>query len=144
MAHAGKGGRRVVSALIATADARDDATSAKAQWRGVADHLRPRMPKLASALDGAESDVLAYMGFPPAHRAKLHSINPLERLNGERKNCTEVVCIVPAQGAIVRLVGAILLEQNDEWAVQRCRYMNLESVAPLSDDPIVSLPITAT
>jgi putative transposase len=135
MAHAGKSGRRVVSAFIATAFAQDDAASAKAQWRGVADQLRPKLPKLAGFLDEAETDVLAYMGFPPAHRAKLHSTNPLERLNGEIKRRTEVVGIFPNEAAIVRLVGTILLEQNDEWAVQRCRYMTLESVAPLSDDP---------
>jgi putative transposase len=84
MAHAGKSGRRVVSAFIATAFAQDDAASAKAQWRGVADQLRPKLPKLAGFLDEAETDVLAYMGFPPAHRAKLHSTNPLERLEPRR------------------------------------------------------------
>jgi transposase-like protein len=144
MAHAGKSGRRVVSAFIATAFAQDDLASAQAQWRGVADQLRPKLPKLATFLDDAETDVLAYMTFPAAHRAKLHSTNPLERLNGEIKRRTEVVGIFPNEAAIIRLVGAILLEQNDEWAVQRCRYMTLESVAPLSDDPFVSLPIMAS
>jgi transposase-like protein len=144
MAHAGKSGRRVVSAFIGTAFAQEDAISAKTQWRGVADQLRPKLPKLAVLLDSAENDVLAYMDFPSAHRTKLHSTNPLERLNGEIKRRTEVVGIFPNQAAIVRLVGAILLEQNDEWAVQRSRYMTLESVAPLSDDPIVSLPIMAS
>ena len=91
-------------------------------------------------MDDAEADVLAYMGFPLAHRAKLHSTNPLERLNGEIKRRTEVVGIFPNQAAITRLVGALLLEQNDEWAVQRARYMTLETIAPVSDDPIVSLP----
>jgi putative transposase len=143
LAHAGRSGRRVVSAFIATAFAQDDAEAAKAQWRRIADQLRPKLPKLAGFLDQAETDVLAYMGFPAAHRAKLHSTNPLERLNGEIKRRTEVVGIFPNEAAIVRLVGAILLEQNDEWAVQRCRYMTLESVAPLSDDPLVSLPIPA-
>jgi transposase-like protein len=143
MAHAGKSGRRVVSAFIATAFAQDDAASAKAQWRSIADQLRPKLPKLAGFLDEAETDVLAYMTFPIAHRAKLHSTNPLERLNGEIKRRTEVVGIFPNEAAITRLVGAILLEQNDEWAVQRCRYMTLESVAPLSDDPLVSLPVMA-
>ena len=84
------------------------------------------------------------MTFPAAHRAKLHSTNPLERLNGEIKRRTEVVGIFPNEAAIIRLVGAILLEQNDEWAVQRSRYMTLETIAPLSDDPAVSLPIMAT
>lgn len=143
MAHAGRSGRRVVSAFIATAFAQDDAGAAKSQWRRVADQLRPKLPKLAGFLDEAETDVLAYMTFPPAHRAKLHSTNPLERLNGEIKRRTEVVGIFPNEAAITRLIGAILLEQNDEWAVQRCRYMTLESVAPFSDDPIVSLPAVA-
>ncbi len=143
LAHAGRSGRRVVSAFVATAFAQDDAEAAKLQWRRVADQLRPKLPKLAGFLDQAETDVLAYMTFPAAHRAKLHSTNPLERLNGEIKRRTEVVGIFPNEAAIVRLVGAILLEQNDEWAVQRCRYITLESVGALSDDPLVSLPILA-
>src|SRR5678815_1382220 len=133
LAHAGRSGRRVVSAFIATAFAQDDAETAKAQWRRVADQLRPKLPKLSSFLDEAETDVLAYMTFPVAHRAKLHSTNPLERLNGEIKRRTEVIGIFPNEDAIIRLVGAILLEQNDEWAVQRARYMTLESVSPLSN-----------
>ncbi len=94
-------------------------------------------------MDQAEPDVLAYMSFPPQHRTKLHSTNPLERLNGEIKRRTEVVGIFPNEAAIVRLGGAILLEQNDEWAVQRARYITLESIAPGGDDPIVGLPIAA-
>ena len=81
------------------------------------------------------------MGFPLQHRTKLHSTNPLERLNGEIKRRTEVVGIFPNEAAITRLVGAILLEQNDEWAVQRSRYMTLETIAPVTDDPIVGLPL---
>lgn len=88
-------------------------------------------------------DVLAYMDFPQAHRTKLHSTNPIERLNGEIKRRTEVVGIFPNEAAITRLIGAILLEQNDEWAVQRSRYMTLESVATLGDDPLTSLPPVA-
>jgi putative transposase len=143
LAHAGRSGRRVVSAFIATAFAQDDAGQARAQWRRVADQLRPKVPKLAALMDDAEPDVLAYMSFPAQHRVKLHSINPLERLNGEIKRRTEVVGIFPNEAAIVRLVGAILLEQNDEWAVQRSRYITLESIAPVSDDPLVELTTVA-
>jgi len=143
LAHAGKQGRRVVSAFIATAFAQNDAKAAQAQWRQVADQLRPRVPKLAAMMDEAEPDVLAYMGFPAAHRLKLHSTNPIERLNGEIKRRTDVVGIFPNEQAVIRLVGAILLEQNDEWAVQRARYMTLETIAPASDDAIVSLPAVA-
>jgi transposase-like protein len=139
LAHADKSGRRVVSAFMATAFAQNDAEAARQQWRRVADQLRPKLPKLAVLMDDAEADVLAYMSFPAQHRAKLHSTNPLERLNGEVKRRTEVVGIFPNEAAIRRLVGAILLEQNDEWAVQRARYMTLESVASVSDDPVVSL-----
>ena len=143
LAHAGKSGRRVVSAFIATAFAQDDADAAKTQWRKVADQLRPKLPKLAALMDETEADVLAYMSFPPAHRTKLHSTNPIERVNGEIKRRTEVVGIFPNEAAVRRLVGAILLEQNDEWAVQRSRYMTLETIAPLSDDPVVGLPVVA-
>ena len=127
LAHAGKSGRQVVSALIATAFAQADAEAAKTQWRRVADQFRPKMPKLAALMDDAEADVLAYMTFPAAHRTKLHSTNPLERVNGEIKRRTDVV-------------GIFLLEQNDEWAVQRSRYMTLESIAPIGDDATISLP----
>ena len=130
---------RSVCAFIGTAFAQDDAEAARAQWRKVADQIRPRLPRLAAFLDEAEADVLAYMTFPREHRAKIHSTNPIERLIGEIKRRTGVVGIFPNDDAIARLVGAILLEQNDEWAVQR-RYMSLETMAQLSDDPSVSLP----
>ena len=143
LAHAGKSGRRVVAAFIATAFAQDTAAAAKAQWRQVADQVRQKLPKLAALLDEAEDDVLAYMTFPKEHRTKLHSTNPLERVNGEVKRRVEVVGIFPNEAAIIRLVGAILLEQNDEWAVQRARYMTLESIAPLGDDLAIMLPVPA-
>ena len=140
LAHAGKSGRRVVSAFIATAFAQEDATAAKAQWRGVADQLRPKLPKLATFMDEAEADVLAYMDFPAAHRKQIHSTNPLERLNGEVKRRTNVIGIFPNEEAVIRLVGAILMEQNDEWSVQRARYMTLETIVPLGQTDIVGLP----
>jgi putative transposase len=134
LAYAGKTQRRIVSAWVGTAFAQDDATAARKQWRDVADQVRP-WRRLE-----AEADVLAYMAFPPPHRAKLHSTNPLERLNGEIKRRSEVVGIFPNEAAVTRLIGALLLEQNDEWSVQRARYMTLETIAPLSDDTIVSMP----
>ena len=139
LAHAGKSGRRVVSAFIGTAFAQETPEAASQQWRSVADQMRPKLPKLAALMDDAEPDVLAYMTFPKEHRAKLHSTNPIERLNGEIKRRTEVVGIFPNEGAITRLIGAILMEQSDEWAVQRARYMTLETMAPVSDNPIVML-----
>ena len=139
LAHAGKSGRRVVSAFIGTAFAQETPEAASQQWRAVADQMRPKLPKLATLMDDAEPDVLAYMTFPKEHRAKLHSTNPIERLNGEIKRRTDVVGIFPNEAAITRLVGAILMEQSDEWAVQRARYMTLETMAPLSDNPIIML-----
>jgi putative transposase len=146
-----------VLAWIGTAFAQDDAAAAGKQWREVADQARPRVPKLAAPMDEAEADVLAYMGEGSARAAggmaaedsrsstgpKLHSTNPIERLNHEIKRRSDVVGIFPTEAAVTRLIGALLLEQNDEWAVQRARYMTLETIAPLSDDPLVSLPAPA-
>lgn len=143
LAHAGKSGRRVVSAFIGTAFAQETSEAASSQWRNVADQIRPKVPKLAAIMDEAEHDVLAYMSFPKQHWTKLHSTNPIERLNGEIKKRTDVVGIFPNEDAIVRLVGAMLLEQNDEWAVQRSRYMTVETIGKMSDDPIISLPAVA-
>ena len=94
-------------------------------------------------MDEAEVDVLTHMDFPAAHRTKLHSTNSLERLNGEVNRRTDVIGIFSNEKAIYGLIGAILLEQNDEWAVQRARYMTLETIATFSDDATVSLPVMA-
>lgn len=138
LAHAGKGQRQMVLAAINTAFAQETHEAATAQWRLIADQLRPRFPKLATLLDTAEADVLAFMGFPKAHRTQIHSTNPLERVNAEVKRRTDVVGIFPNEGAIVRLVGALLLEQNDEWQLQR-RYMALEPLRALADNPTARL-----
>lgn len=130
LAHVAKGQRETVAAIIRTAFAQADAEAAKAQWRLVADQLRPKYDPLAKLMDDAEADVLAFMTFPKELRQKLHSTNPLERLNKEIKRRTNVVGIFPNEKATTRLIGAILLEQSDEWAVAK-RYMPLEALGKI-------------
>jgi putative transposase len=138
LAHAGKGQRQVVLALINTVFAQETQDAAIMQWRSVADQLRAKFPKLAALMDNAEHDVLAFMSFPKAHRTQIHSTNPLERLNAEIKRRTDVVGIFPNDASITRLVGALLLEQNDEWSLQR-RYMQLEGLQSLSENQAARL-----
>ena len=133
LAHAGKGQRQMVLALISTAFAQETAEAASAQWDVVADQLTSKFPKLSVMLGDAKYDVLAFMGFPKAHRTQIASTNPLERVNAEIKRRTDVVGIFPNDAAIVRLIGALLLEQNDEWQLQR-RYMQLEGLQVVSDN----------
>jgi putative transposase len=142
LAHVAAKQRPAVVAMLKTIFAQDTAEAAHAQWRQVADALRERFPKLAELMDAARDDVLAYMAFPREHWAQIASTNPLERLNGEVKRRADVVGIFPNERAIVRLVGALMLEQNDEWAVGR-RYMSLESLATFSDDPVLRLSAVA-
>lgn len=125
-----KGMQQLVAATIRTVFAQPTTELATRQWRQVADGFRERWPKLAALLDEAESDVLAYLDFPPAHWRQLWSTNPLERLNKELKRRTDVVGIFPNAAATLRLIGAVLAEQHDEWQVGR-RYFSAESLAPL-------------
>ena len=129
--------RGMVAAAIRTAFTQETEKEAHAEFRAVADRLRARFPRVSAVMDDAEYDVLAYMSFPKGHWSQIHSSNPIERLNREVKRRTNVVQIFPNEAAIDRLVGAILLEQNDEWAVCR-RYMSLETMAGLCDDVAVS------
>jgi putative transposase len=130
LAHVPKGQQRVVAAALRQAFLQADHDTARQTWRQVADQLRPRWPKLAALMDESEPDVLAFMAFPVQHRTKLHSTNPLERLNKEVKRRADVVGIFPDERSIVRLIGAVLLEQNDEWQLQH-RYMQVEAMAEL-------------
>ena len=135
--------RPAVVALLKTIFAQETAEAAHAQWRQVAETLRERFPKLAELMDGSREEVLVYMAFPREHWAQIASTNPLERLNREIKRRADVVGIFPNDPAVLRLVGALMLEQNDEWAVSR-RYMSLENLSALSDDPVLRLPAVAT
>jgi putative transposase len=130
LAHVPKGQHTVVAAALRQAFLQPDAAAARQTWRQVADQLRPRWPKLATLMDESEHDVLAYLTFPAQHRTKLHSTNPLERLNKEVKRRADVVGIFPNEASIVRLIGAVLLEQNDEWQVMH-RYMQVEAMVEL-------------
>ena len=142
LAHAGKTQRRMVSAAIGTVFVQDSADAARSQWRSVADQLRGKFPKLGALMDEAENDVLAFMTFPRAHWAQIYSTNPLERLNAEIKRRTNVVGIFPNDASITRLVGAMMLEQNDEWSLNR-RYMQLEGLQTVSDTAPTRLPAVA-
>lgn len=121
---------QMVAAVIRTAFVQENQEQAQAQWRETADKLRERFPRLGELMDEAEDDVLAYMAFPKEHWPQLGSTNPLERLNKEVKRRARVVGIFPNDAAIVRLVGALLDEQTDEWQVTR-RYMSREVLAKL-------------
>lgn len=141
LAHVPKGQHTVVAAAIRQAFNQPDQKGAAEVWRHVADQLRPRWPKLGALMDETEADVLAYMAFPAQHRTKLHSTNPLERLNKEIKRRADVVGVFPNEDSIIRLIGAVLFEQNDEWQSQH-RYMQVEGFAQIDAaqiDPLLSL-----
>jgi putative transposase len=131
LAHVPKGQHTMVAAALRQAFLQPDQDAARQAWRQLADQLRPRSPKLAGLMDDSEHDVLAYMSFTVQHRVKLHSTNPLERLNKEVKRRADVVGIFPNEASIIRLIGAVLLEANDEWQLQH-RYMQLEAMAELT------------
>ena len=134
LARVGKARQSMASAALRQAFLQPDAASARQTWRHVADQLRPRWPRLGVLMDESEDDVLAYMAFPAQHRTKLHSVNTLERLNKEVKRRADVVGIFPSEASILRLIGAVLLEANDEWQLQH-RYMGVEAMAEVLAPP---------
>jgi putative transposase len=138
LAHVPKTQHTMVAAALRQAFLQADDAAAHQTWRHVADQLRARWPRLAALMDESEHDVLAYMSFPAQHRAKLHSTNPLERLNKEVKRRADVVGIFPNEPSIIRLIGAVLLEQNDEWLLQH-RYMQIEAMTELAAPAIDAL-----
>lgn len=143
LAHAPAKSRAAVAAMLKTIFVQETKKDAEEQWNTVADTLREKNAKLAQMMDASREDVLAYMDFPKEHWPQISSTNPLERLNKEIKRRSDVVGIFPNDDAITRLVGALMLEQNDEWAVAR-RYMGLESLARIVDDAPVRLSAVAS
>ena len=143
LAHAPAKQRTAVAAMLKTIFAQETKAEAEAQWEIVADALREKQPKLGALMDNSRDDVLAYMSFPREHWTQIASTNPLERVNREVKRRADVIGIFPNDEAIIRLVGALMLETNDEWAVAR-RYMSLETLARVTDNPNVRLPAVAT
>lgn len=127
-----QGAREPIAAIVRTIFAQPDHATALAQLHKVADGLRTRFPATATLLEDAAEDVLAYRHMPVAHQRQLHSTNPLERLNKEIKRRSNVVGIFPNPRAVIRLVGAILLEQDDEWAIADRRYFSAESMKQLT------------
>ena len=138
-AYVPKGQQNMVAAALRQAFIHPDRSSASQALRHVADQLRSKWPKLAAFIDESETDVLAHMDFPAQHRTKIHSTNPLERLNKEVRRRADVVGIFPNEGSIIRLIGAVLLEANDEWQLQH-RYMQTEVMAELTPPLIDTVP----
>ena len=132
LARVGKAHGEMVTATIRTIFAQPDADTARGQLRFVADRLAGQFPAVADALVDAEEDLLAYAAFPKAHWRRIWSTNPLERVNKELKRRANVVGIFPDDAAVIRLIGAVLMEQHDEWQVAERRYFSDESMKPLT------------
>ena len=125
-----KAQQSMAAAALRQAFIQPDRAGAAQALRHVADQLRGKCPKLGAFIDDSETDVLAHLDFPSQHRTRIHSTNSLERLNKEVKRRADVVGIFPNEGSIIRLIGAVLLEANDEWQTQN-RYMQTEPMAEL-------------
>ena len=134
LAHVPKAAQAMVAATVRTIFDQADGAAAKAQLRQVITTLQDRFPKVAAILEEAEEDILAFYAFPPAHRRQIASTNPLERLNKELKRRSAVVGIFPNRAAVLRLLGAVLVEQADEWLVGR-HYFSDVSMRQVLDPP---------
>ena len=122
-----KDGQGMVLAAVRLVFQQPDKVRAKEELRALADRLQDRLPRVSAALYEAEEEILAHMDFPSEHWKQISSTNPLERLNKEINRRTRVVGIFPCEKSLIRLIGAVLAEQNDEWAVSR-RYMSRHSL----------------
>ncbi len=143
-----KSAQSFVATMVRTIFAQPDAQTVREQHRRIVDQLETRFPEAAALLAEASADLLAFTSFPKEHWRQLWSNNSLERLNKEIRRRTDVVGIFPDRGAVIRLVGALLAEQDDEWAVAR-RYMSADSIAKALADPptepeeVVAIPAAA-
>ena len=126
--------QEAVAAFVRTIFAQPDHGSAMAQLGRVVEGLRPRFGQAAVMLEEAAEDLLAHLHFPEDHRRRLHSTNPLERLHKEVKRRSSLVGIFPDRESLSRLVGMVLVEQDDEWSVADRRYLGLESMARIGAD----------
>jgi putative transposase len=131
-----KSAQSFVATMVRTIFAQPDADTVHEQHRRIVDQLETRFPEAAALLDKAAPDLLAFTAFPKEHWRQLWSNNSLERLNREIRRRTDVVGIFPDRAAVIRLVGAVLAEQNDEWAVASRRYLSIESLAKALADPV--------
>jgi transposase-like protein len=129
--------REAVAAVVRTIFAQPDMASAMQQLHKVVDGLRGRFDQAATLLEESAEDILAHRAFPLEHRRQLHSTNPLERLNKEIKRRSSVVGIFPNRAALIRLVGAVLSEQDDEWSVAERRYFSAESMRLLKQPTVL-------
>jgi len=133
LSHVRKEAQGMVLAATRVIFEQPDKEGARAELRALVERLEPQLGRAAECLLAAEDEILAHMDFPREHWRKLGSTNPLERLNEEIARRTRVVGIFPNDRSLIRLVGALLLEQNDEWAVTR-RYMSQTSLAQIYAD----------
>jgi transposase-like protein len=144
-----KSAQSFVATMVRTIFAQPDADMVREQHRRIVDQLETRFPDAAALLEEAAPDLLAFTGFPKEHWRQLWSNNSLERLNKEIRRRTDVVGIFPDRAAVIRLVGAVLAEQDDEWAVASRRYMSVESLAkaladpPIEPEEVIAIPAAA-
>jgi transposase-like protein len=133
LGHARKEQQGMLGALLRPLFNAPDRDSARTLLGDALERLRAPLPKVATLLEEAEEDLLAFYSFPPDHWRKLRSTNPLERLNREIGRRTDVVGIFPNDRALIRLATMVVIEQNDEWLVGR-RYLSLDSLASLLEE----------
>ena len=133
LAHIPKSHADMVAAVFRTIFAQPDPAAVSRAWEEVRDQLAASFPKVGPLMDEAKAEVLAFTAFPKAHWRKIWSTNPLERVNKEIKRRSRVVGIFPNAAAVIRLVGAVLIDMHDEWIAGDRRYLSEESMALIND-----------